>query len=112
MPEHFIALALHESNTTLTMIGSRVASVASFAFAVFFAAGAFGFTCATADGSIELSLLTSGFRAVAFLTGAGGATSATFLTAAARVLVVLGTVVWAAGAAFALDEALVPDMGC
>ena len=91
------------------MIGSRVASATSCAFTVFFTACAFGFTCATAVGSIELSLLTSGFREVAFLTAGGGA-SVAFLTAAARVLVVLVTVVCATGTALALDDALVPDM--
>jgi hypothetical protein len=98
-----------KATPALTMIGSRVASAASFVFALFFTACAFGFTCATADGSIALSLLTSGFRVVAFLTGDGTA-SAAFLTAAARVLVVLGTVVCTTGAALALEEALVPDM--
>ena len=92
------------------MIGSRSESGTSLCLVVLPITFVFGFA-EGASMSCELSLLTSGFRTIAFFAGSGsGCSGGVALLRAARALVVLvmtGTV----GCAFTRVEALVAAAG-
>ena len=91
------------------MIGSRSESVTSLCLVVLLIT----FVLGLAEGariSCELSLLTSGFRTIAFFAGGGCSARGVALLRAARALVVL-VVAGTVGCALTRDEALVAAAG-